>query len=277
MIARPVYTKQRGGGGMTLPEIMIALAILGVVLSVCYGSSVALQRGFASTAYWTDARINQLRVLDSLAADLRNATAKSFTISADGLTNTLPLTLTIPMRYQPNPSSSTPPPSPTPTPTPTAYETTGPLAGDPARSALRIEPGIYPTTGSIQYRDSSGQQVAIAVTYRYGGSGTKRTIVRQIDWPYTAPVTSTLALSPPLSAAANTASREVGSFTNYSSASLADPNNILKVTFTNKDMQLISSSDTAVVVRIEASPDSLHLENKSVLNDTVFLREATFK
>ena len=265
MIARPVYTKQRGGGGMTLPEIMIALAILGVVLSVCYGSSVALQRGFASTAYWTDARINQLRVLDSLAADLRNATAKSFTISADGLTNTLPLTLTLPMRYQPNPS-----PSP-------AYETTGPLAGDPARYALRIEPGIYPTTGSIQYRDSSGQQVAIAVTYRYGGSGTKRTIVRQIDWPYTAPVTSTLALSPPLSAAANTASREAGSFTNYSSASLSDPNNILKVTFTNKDMQLISSSDTAVVVRIEASPDSLHLENKSVLNDTVFLREATFK
>lgn len=258
MIARPVYNKQRGGGGMTLAEIMVALAILGIVLSMCYGSSVALQRGFASTTSWIDARTNQLRVLDSLAADLRNATAKSFTISADGLTNTLPLTLTIPMRYS-------------------AYETTGPLAGDPARSALRIEPGIYPTTGSIQYRDSSGQQVAIAVTYRYDGSGTKRTIVRQIDWPYTAPVTSTLALSPPLPAAANTASREVGTFTNYSSASLSDPNNISKVTFTNQNMQLISSSDTAVVVRIEASPDSLHPENKSVLNDTVFLREATFK
>src|SRR6266496_416969 len=186
MIARPVYNKQRGGGGMTLPEIVIALAILGIVLSVCYGSSVALQRGFASTTSWADARTNQLRVLDSLAADLRNATAKSFTISADGLTNTLPLTLTIPMRYQPNPS-----PSP-------AYETTGPLAGDPARSALRVEPGVYATTGSMQYRDSSGQQVAIAVTYRYGASGTKRTIVRQIDWPYTAPATSTLALSPPL-------------------------------------------------------------------------------
>jgi prepilin-type N-terminal cleavage/methylation domain-containing protein len=267
MIARPAYNKQRGGRGMTLAEIMVALAILGIVLSVCYGSSVALQRGFASTTSWIDARTNQLRVLDSLAADLRNATAKSFTISADGLTNTLPLTLTIPMRYQQNPSSSP------------AYETTGPLAGDPARSALRIEPGIYPTTGSIQYRDSSGQQVAIAVTYRYGGggSGTKRTIVRQIDWPYTAPVTSTLALSPPLPAAANTASREVGTFTNYSSASLSDPNNISKVTFTNQNMQLISSSDTAVVVRIEASPDSLHPENKSVLNDTVFLREATFK
>ena len=248
---------------MTLAEIMVALAILGIVLSVCYGSSVALQRGFASTTSWIDARTNQLRVLDSLAADLRNSTAKSFTISADGLTNTLPLTLTIPMRYQPNPNP--------------AYETTGPLAGDPARYALRIEPGIYPTTGSIQYRDSSGQQVAIAVTYRYGGSGTKRTIVRQIDWPYTAPVTSTLALSPPLPATANTASREVGTFTNYSSASLSDPNNISKVTFTNQNMQLISSSDTAVVVRIEASPDSLHPENKSVLNDTVFLREATFK
>jgi prepilin-type N-terminal cleavage/methylation domain-containing protein len=270
MIAHPVYNKQRGGGGMTLAEIMVALAILGIVLSVSYGSSVALQRGFALTTSWTDARTNQLRVLDSLAADLRNATAKSFTISADGLTNTLPLTLTIPMRYQSNPSSSP------------AYETTGPLAGDPARSALRIPAGVYATTGSIQYSDLSSDsnhlnQVAIAVTYKYGGSGTKRTIVRQIDWPYTAPAGSTLALSPPLPAAANTANREVGSFKNYSSASLSNPDNILKLTFTNKNMLLISSSDTAVVVRIEASPDSLHPANKSVLNDTVFLREATFK
>jgi prepilin-type N-terminal cleavage/methylation domain-containing protein len=238
MIARPFYNKQRGGAGMTLAEIMVALAILGLVLSVCYGSSVALQRGFASTTSWADARTNQLRVLDSLAVDLRNATATSFTISADGLTNTLPLTLTIPMRYP-------------------AYETTGPRAGDPARSALGVEPSVNTTTGAMQYSDT------VRVTYKYGGSGTKRTIVRQIDWP--------------LPAASNTASREVSSFTNYSSASLSDPDNILKVTFTNKDMQLISSSDTAVVARIEASPDSLHPQNKSVLNDTVFLREATFK
>ena len=218
---------------MTLVEIMVALAILAIVLSMCYGSSVALQRGFASTTSWTDARTNQLRVLDSLAVDLRNAIATSFTTSADGLTNTLPLTLTIPMRYS-------------------AYETTGPLAGDPARSATVVNPGVNTTTRSgMQYSDT------VRVTYRYGGSGTKRTIVRhQID---------------------NDASREVSSFTNYSSASLSDPDNILKVTFTNKDMQLINSSDTAVVVRIEASPDSRHPETKSVLNDTVFLREATFK
>jgi prepilin-type N-terminal cleavage/methylation domain-containing protein len=233
MIARPIYNKQSGGGGMTLVEIMVALAILGIVLSMCYGSSVALQRGFAATTSWADARTNQLRVLDSLAVDLRNAIATSFTTSADGLTNTLPLTLTIPMRYS-------------------AYETTGPLAGDPARSATVVNPGVNTTTRSgMQYSDT------VRVTYRYGGSGTKRTIVRhQID---------------------NDASREVSSFTNYSSASLSDPDNILKVTFTNKDMQLINSSDTAVVVRIEASPDSRYPENKSVLNDTVFLREATFK
>jgi prepilin-type N-terminal cleavage/methylation domain-containing protein len=233
MIARPASYKQKAPAGMTLPEIMVALAILGIVLSMCYGSSVALQRGFAATTSWSDARTNQVRVLDSLAVDLRNAIATSFTTSADGLTNTLPLTLTIPMRYS-------------------AYETTGPLAGDPARSATVVNPGVNTTTRSgMQYSDT------VSVTYRYGGSGTKRTIVRQqVD---------------------NNASREVSSFTNYSSASLSDPDNILKVTFTNKDMQLINSSDTAVVVRIEASPDSRHPENKSVLNDTVFLREATFK
>ena len=265
MITRPASNKHKGHRGMTLAEIMIALGILGLVLSVCYTSSVALQRGFASPTSWADARANQLRVLDSLAVDLRNATAKSFTVSANGLTNTLPLTLTIPMRYQPNPILSS------------AYEATGALAGDPARSALALEPGVYATTGGMQYRDSSGQQVAIAVTYKYGASGTKRTIVRQIDWPYTATANSILALSSPLPTATNSASREVASFTNYSSASLSDPNNILKVTFTNQDLQLISSSDTAVVIRIEASPDSVHPENKSVLNDTVFLRETTFK
>ncbi|PYL04039.1 MAG: hypothetical protein DME32_02665 [Verrucomicrobia bacterium] len=265
MITRPASNKHKGHRGMTLAEIMIALGILGLVLSVCYTSSVALQRGFASTTSWADARANQLRVLDSLGVDLRNATAKSFTVSANGLTNTLPLTLTIPMRYQPNPILSS------------AYEATGALAGDPARSALALEPGVYATTGGMQYRDSSGQQVAIAVTYKYGASGTKRTIVRQIDWPYTATANSILALSSPLPTATNSASREVASFTNYSSASLSDPNNILKVTFTNQDLQLISSSDTAVVIRIEASPDSVHPENKSVLNDTVFLRETTFK
>src|SRR5205814_10606307 len=128
--------------GMSRPEIVLALAIRGIVVSVCYGSSVALQRGVASTTSWADARTSQLRVLDSLAVDLRNATAKSFTISADGLTNTLPLTLTIPMRYQPNPILSS------------AYEATGALAGDPARSALALEPGVYATTGGMQYRDS---------------------------------------------------------------------------------------------------------------------------
>jgi hypothetical protein len=182
------------------------------------------------------------------------------------------------MRYEPNPNP--PPNNPNPYP---AYEpdrigllTKLPLAGDPGRFALRLEPGVYPTNGRLQYWDSSGQQVAIAVTYRYGSSGTKRTIIRQIDWPYTAPATSTdwpystpTASTFVLSAAANTASREIGRFT--------DPDNVLKVTFTNKDMQLIGRFDTAVVVKIESSPDSRHPENKSVLNDTVYLREATFK
>ena len=78
--------------GMTLVELMIALGIVGFVLLVCYSSSIALQRGFEYTSAWTEARINQTRVLDSLALDLRNATKID-------LTGPALITLTIPNRY----------------------------------------------------------------------------------------------------------------------------------------------------------------------------------
>ena len=115
---------------MTLVELMIALGIVGVVLLVCYSSSIALQRGFGYTSAWTEARMNQARVLDSLAVDLRNATKIApFPPSA------LPITLTIPNRY-------------------TAYRSTGPAAGDPAQTANAV-PAPIPSPGTIVSRTGS--------------------------------------------------------------------------------------------------------------------------
>ena len=74
----------RRAGGMTLVELMIALGIVGFVLLVCYSSSIGLQRGFGYSSAWTEARVSQERVLDSLALDLRNATTIDFTLRPPG-------------------------------------------------------------------------------------------------------------------------------------------------------------------------------------------------
>ena len=142
---------------MTLVEIMIALAILGIVLSVCYSSSVALQRGFIYTSAWTDARINQVRVLDSLAVDLRDATKiDPFPPSTSLATPApLPITLTIPNRY-------------------TAYRSTG----DPAQTADPV-PAPLPTQGIIISRTGSNIKYdstnTIDVKYALSPDGTRIT------------------------------------------------------------------------------------------------------
>ena len=84
----------RRAGGMTLVELMIALGIVGFVLLVCYSSSIGLQRGFGYSSAWTEARVSQERVLDSLALDLRNATKIDFTLALPVI-----VTLTVPSRY----------------------------------------------------------------------------------------------------------------------------------------------------------------------------------
>ncbi len=87
-------SSSRRAGGMTLVELMIALGIVGFVLLVCYSSSIGLQRGFGYSSAWTEARVNQERVLDSLALDLRNATKIDFTLPLPVI-----VTLTVPSRY----------------------------------------------------------------------------------------------------------------------------------------------------------------------------------
>lgn len=152
---------------MTLVELMIALGIVGFVLLVCYSSSIALQHGFGYSSAWTEARINQARVLDSLAVDLRNATAIAPFPPSTGLATPapLPITMTIPDRYS------------------AYYQTSNFRAGDPTSDANTISaplpsPGtIISRTGSIIKYTSAN---TIDVRYALSPDGTRitRTITR---------------------------------------------------------------------------------------------------
>jgi hypothetical protein len=158
---------------MTLVELMIALGILGFVLLVCYSSSIALQRGFGYSSAWTEARINQVRVLDSLAVDLRNATTIApFPPSTLPITySTLPITLTVPKRYS------------------EYYRNTGDpsvksnfAAGDPTWAASPIAAPL-PSPG--QFLNLKGSNInygtnTIAVQYALSSDGT--TITRKVVW-----------------------------------------------------------------------------------------------
>ena len=121
-----------------MAELMIALAIVGFVLLVCYSSSIGLQRGFGYSSAWTEARVSQERVLDSLALDLRNATKIDVTPSPQVI-----VTLTVPSRYS-SYYRNTGDPS----------ETFNAAAGDPTYAANPIPaPTPHPQTGKITYSD----------------------------------------------------------------------------------------------------------------------------
>ena len=157
---------------MTLVELMIALGIVGVVLLVCYSSSIALQRGFIYTSAWTEARINQERVLDSLAVDLRNATKIDFTLPLPVI-----VTLTVPSRYS------------------SYYQNTGDpsvkfnaAAGDPTSAAdvttwLWTAASPAPTAVPVPPPNQFGKIVytnTISVTYTFSPDGTR--ISRKVVW-----------------------------------------------------------------------------------------------
>ena len=151
-------SSSRRAGGMTLVELTIALGIVGFVLLVCYSSSIGLQRGFGYSSAWTEARVSQERVLDSLALDLRNATKIDFTLALPVI-----VTLTVPSRYS------------------SYYRNTGDpsvtfnaAAGDPTHAASPIPAPAPNQFGKIVFSNT------ISVTYTFSADGT--TISRKVVW-----------------------------------------------------------------------------------------------
>jgi len=154
-------SSSRRVGGMTLVELMIALGIVGFVLLVCYSSSIGLQRGFGYSSAWTEARVNQERVLDSLALDLRNATKIDFTLALPVIVK-----LTVPRRYSSYYRNSGGP-----------SVTFSAAAGDPTYAANPIKlpsPTPDPVLPKITFTET------ISVTYSFSTDG--RTISRKVEW-----------------------------------------------------------------------------------------------
>jgi prepilin-type N-terminal cleavage/methylation domain-containing protein len=147
---------RKGDRGFTLTELLVATAVFSVVMTICLAGFVALQRFQSVCLARSGLRTEIIRLFDSLEMDLRAARMVSAPVS--GNENVLPLTLTIPQRY-------------------TAYETTGNLSGDPARTATRVQPTVNTTTGKVEF------SADITVRYEAVAKGTTASdIKRTVTW-----------------------------------------------------------------------------------------------
>lgn len=151
----------------TLTEILISMAVVGFVAATGLAAFVTLQRGFVYMSAWSDAKANQVRLLDSLAIDLR---AASSIVESSAKGSPLRLTMKIPKRYA-------------------SYETVGFRAGDPIRPSSLESPAplldgsCSAATGfNVIYPNPSG---LVTVTYelrdRSSFSGNTKVVYRKLD------------------------------------------------------------------------------------------------
>lgn len=74
--------------GWTLTEVMLAMAITSVLFATLVTGSLAIQKSFAASRHHIDAQAQQMRLLDQMTLDLRQA----LTVTVEGRR----LTLTVP-------------------------------------------------------------------------------------------------------------------------------------------------------------------------------------
>lgn len=110
--------------GLSIVELIMASAVGGVVITATLAAFITLQRSGATYMASSEARANQVRLVEALQRDLRNAT--SYTLGGGGA---LPFTMILPGRYS-------------------AYESTGNRAGEPKTgTGIRQQVTINPITG----------------------------------------------------------------------------------------------------------------------------------
>lgn len=80
---------------MTIPEVMVAAAILSMVMAALVVGVSTLQRTFRASQYHSKSQIEQARLLDYVARDLRRA----LTVSTDTFEGSSRIKITIPDYY----------------------------------------------------------------------------------------------------------------------------------------------------------------------------------
>lgn len=201
-------------GGFTLVELLVAVMIAVMVTAVCMESFIALQRGFGYCTTWMEVRNNQVRLIDTLAQDLRSNVSST-------ISTTLPLTLTVPRRYS-------------------TYETSGPFAGEPGRSATRIDPAISSSSGKVDYTTSG---TTMTVVYSMTTTGSSSEIFRTVTW------------------SGGTATRSVAEFTNG-----------VTIKFTKTTVNSATSVATTVAAKFGTKLQNGRPDFVKTMSDTVYLR-----
>ena len=148
----------RPGAAYTLLEIMVALTMTAIVLVATLTGVRALLKSYADTEEYAEGLTDQMRLLDSLAQDLRRAVA----VPANGANPAQPawamdpddqgLTITVPNFYRFNASDP---------------QHLFPVANDP----------VYdPTTGSVAYLDPTDTAITTQkISYRFVSGSITRT------------------------------------------------------------------------------------------------------
>jgi hypothetical protein len=191
---------------------------------------MAFQRCYELSMARSGVRSNVARFFDALEIDLRNATA--LTAAVSGAKNVLPLTITVPQRYS-------------------DYEASGSMAGDPGRTATRVEPTYDVKKKSLTLPQS------VTVTYALAANdASTRNLLRTITW------------TPSGGGASKTASRIIATVPLDTT-----------ITFNSTTGGLLASSDLALVATISAQSNSKVGRTSAPIGaaGTVFLRTKAIK
>lgn len=90
MTTNPNPGRSRLYQGWTLAEVMLAMAITSVLSAALMTGATAIQKSFAASRYHIEAQAQQMRFLDQITLDLRQALTVTATVDGGRLMLTLP-------------------------------------------------------------------------------------------------------------------------------------------------------------------------------------------
>lgn len=257
---------------LTLMDVLVGMAMAGIIASVVFGAFITLQRGYNFLVAWSDLNNSLCRVRDSVEQDLRSGTAVTIS-SGSSASSVQTLTISMPQMYV---SGSTGYP-----PYLTGNAQTNPDV-DPAYRAGEPHPYSVLVSGTVgqngKWVNGTGTN-SVAIVYSGStNTTTKKTwIFRKITWP--AGTYNSISWS------GSTATRLVASFGNgvnvaykvgisgtdgsvtYTAASSLMTSGSVTLTGTQDAVQILLSGTTNDRRRPLAS---------GTLLDTVFLRAKSF-